>query len=162
MDKCPCGSDLPYSECCGPLIRGERLAATAEQVMRSRYTAYVLKELPYLCETLHPDYRKDYDEKSTRSWAESATWHGLKVISTEKGGPEDIAGQVEFIASYTQQDKKIDHHEIASFERREGKWYFVKGEGIAPRPVVRSAPKVGRNDPCVCGSGKKFKKCCGQ
>jgi len=162
MDKCPCGSGLDYSECCRPLISGERPAATAEQLMRSRYTAYVVKELPYLAETLHPDHRKDYDEKSTRAWAESASWHGLEIIKTEGGGPDDPTGTVEFEASYSQADKKINHHELATFGKIDGRWYFVSGEGVAPKPVVRSAPKVGRNDPCSCGSGKKFKKCCGQ
>jgi SEC-C motif-containing protein len=130
--------------------------------MRSRYTAYVRKEIPYLLSTLHPDHRKDYDEKNTRTWAESSEWHKLEIIRTEAGGPDDTEGKVEFKASFTQAGKKIDHHELATFRKEDGHWYFVSGEGPAPKPVVRSAPKVGRNDPCPCGSGKKFKKCCGE
>ncbi|MBI5100740.1 MAG: YchJ family protein [Nitrospirae bacterium] len=162
MEKCPCGSDLLYSECCGPIIKGERPAVTAEQLMRSRYSAYVEKEIPYLLTSLHPGHRKDYDEKNTRGWAESAQWHKLDIIRTEAGGQDDTEGKVEFIASFTQGAKKVDHHELATFKKEEGLWYFVSGESPSVKTVVRASPKVGRNDPCSCGSGKKFKKCCGQ
>jgi len=161
MEKCPCGSELEYTECCGPVISGERTAATAEQLMRSRYTAYVKKEIPYLGASLHPDHRKDYNEKSTREWAEGSVWHKLEILTTEAGGPEDAEGTVEFIASFTQAGKMTAHHEVASFKKEDGSWFFVHGEAPAPKTVVRTEPKIGRNDPCSCGSGKKFKKCCG-
>lgn len=161
-EKCPCGSDLAYAECCEPLIKGDRPAPSAEALMRSRYAAYVKKEIPYLQATLHPGHRKDYDEKSTREWAESAQWHSLQIIRTEAGSPDDNEGTVEFIASFTQGGKKVEHHEAASFKREDGQWYFVNGEPPKPKTVVRAAPKVSRNDPCPCGSGKKYKKCCGQ
>jgi SEC-C motif-containing protein len=128
--------------------------------MRSRYTAYARKEIPYLLTTLHSDHRKDYDEKNTRAWAESSVWHRLEIIRTDAGGPDDTEGKVEFKASFTQGGKKIDHHELAIFRKEEGNWYFVSGEAPTQKPIVRSAPKVGRNDPCPCGSGKKLKKCC--
>jgi len=160
-EKCPCGSGLAYTECCEPLIRGERPAPTAEQLMRSRYTAYVNKEIPYLQTSLHPDHRKDYNEKTTREWAESADWLGLDIVRTEAGGADDKEGTVEFIASFSHEGKKTEHHEVASFQKMDGNWFFVHGEPPAPKTVVRAAPKVGRNDPCTCGSGKKFKKCCG-
>ncbi|TAN39853.1 MAG: YchJ family protein [Nitrospirae bacterium] len=160
MGKCPCGSDRLYEECCEPLIRGTSPAETPEQLMRSRYTAYAMKEIPYLLTTLHPDHRKDYDEKSTRSWSESAQWHGLEILGTGAGGPGDSSGTVEFIATFTQAGKKTEHHEVASFSKMDGQWYFVSGEAPSLKPVVRTEPKVGRNDPCPCGSGKKYKKCC--
>lgn len=162
MDRCPCGSDLPRNECCLPLIKGERPAATAEQVMRARYSAYVLAEVSYLLSSLHPDHRSDFDEKSTRTWAESSQWHSLEIIKTEGGGPEDSEGRVEFIASYTEKGIKENHHELATFAKKDGSWYFMKGEVVPSRPIVRSTPKIGRNDPCLCGSGRKYKKCCGQ
>ena len=162
MENCPCGSGLPYPECCEPLIKGGRPAATAEQLMRSRYTSYVKTEIDYLLTSLHPDHRKDFDEKSTREWAESSQWHGIKIIRTEAGGPDDVEGQVEFVASFTNKGVKSDHHELARFKKEDGKWYFEKGEAAGQKPVVRALPKVGRNSPCACGSGLKFKKCCGK
>ena len=160
MDTCPCGSNLAYAECCLPLIKGERTAETAEQVMRSRYSAYARKEIEYLFTSLHPDHRSNYDEKSTRAWAESAQWHKLQIINTIKGGPEDAEGNVEFIVTYTEKGIKRDHHELSTFSKEAGTWYFVSGENVPSKPVVRAEPKTGRNDPCPCGSGKKFKKCC--
>jgi SEC-C motif-containing protein len=162
MKPCPCGSGKSYDECCGPLIAGKRQAATAEELMRSRYSAYVEREIPYLGATLHPDHRGDYDEKSSREWAESAEWHSLEIRETVGGGAEDREGEVEFVATFTLQGVRQEHHERATFARRGAKWYFVSGEQVKPKPVVRESPKIGRNDPCPCGSGKKHKKCCGR
>lgn len=162
MDRCPCGSELSYAECCEPVIKGVRAAENPEQLMRSRYSAYVKTEIDYLAASLHPDHRKDFDPKNTRSWSESAEWHKLEIIGTKNGGPDDDEGEVEFIATFTQNGNMMKHHELASFRKEEGKWYFVDGKAAAPQQYVRPEPKVGRNDPCSCGSGKKFKKCCGK
>jgi SEC-C motif-containing protein len=161
MEKCPCGSGLTYSECCEPLIKGVRAAATPEQLMRSRYSAYAKAEIEYLQESLHPDQRGDYDPKSTRQWAESAEWEKFEIIRTEAGGPEDEEGTIEFIAAFTEGGAKKEHHERAKFKKVEGRWFFESGEAVARKPVVRESPKIGRNEPCICGSGKKYKKCCG-
>lgn len=162
MDRCPCGSELPYAECCGPLIKGEKQAETAEQLMRSRYVAYVKKEIYYLATSLHPDHRKDFDPKSTRDWVESAEWHKLEILGTKAGGTDDAEGEVEFIATFTQKGNAMKHHELATFTKEDGKWYFVDGKAATPQQYVRSAPKTGRNELCLCGSGKKYKKCCGK
>lgn len=161
MDLCPCGSNLDYNSCCGPVIAGTRAADTAEQLMRSRYSAYVKKEIPYILASLHPDFRADYDEKSSRAWAENAEWHGITIMNTTKGGTGDSEGEVEFAVSYTERGMKQEHHEKASFRKKDGAWFFTEGKTL-PKPVMRVAPKTGRNDPCTCGSGKKFKKCCGK
>jgi SEC-C motif-containing protein len=161
MDICPCGSKLDYGSCCGPIIKGDLPAVTAEQLMRSRYSAYVKKEISYIFTSLHADFRSDYDEKSSRSWAEQAEWHGIKILKTVKGGAEDDEGEVEFSVSYTENGFKQEHHELSSFKKEKGIWFFTTGKTM-PKPVSRALPKTGRNDPCTCGSGKKFKKCCGQ
>ncbi|MEW5745172.1 MAG: YchJ family protein [Nitrospirota bacterium] len=161
MDTCPCGSNTAYDACCRPLIQGERPAETAEQLMRSRYSAYVKKELEYIFASLHPGHRSDYDARSTRAWAESAQWHGIEIVKTVGGGPDDHEGQVEFVVTYSEDGTAREHHELSTFEKEAGTWYFVSGKTIPPKPVVRPAPKVGRNDPCSCGSGRKYKKCCG-
>ena len=104
MNACPCGTGLAYEECCGPIIEGTRNASSAEQLMRSRYTAYAKKNIGYLYSSLHPDHRKDYDEKSTRQWAERSQWHSLEIVDTRGGGEEDTEGTVEFIAAFTSID----------------------------------------------------------
>ena len=161
MNTCPCGTELAYEKCCGPIINGKQSASSAEQVMRARYTAYAKQDVGFLYSSLHPEHRKDYDEKSTRKWAESSQWHNLEIVDTRGGGEGDTEGTVEFVATFTEGGARREHHELASFEKDGDEWYFVTGNPIAPKTVVREEPKVGRNDPCTCGSGRKFKKCCG-
>lgn len=158
METCPCGSGRSYEECCGAIIKGEKTADTAEELMRSRYTAYVKVETDHLYESTHPDHRKGYDHKGTRHWAESSRWEGLEILATKGGRPEDEEGEVEFIARYREKDLRKQYHELASFRKEKGIWYFTDGTAVPPRPIVST--KVGRNDPCPCGSGKKYKKCC--
>lgn len=160
-EPCPCGSGAAYAACCLPVISGERPARTPEELMRSRYSAYAKKEIGHLLTSLHPDQRADYDEKSSREWAERASWEGLDILGATGGGPEDEEGEVEFVARYTEQGDAREHHEIATFRKHDGAWYFETGKAPPQKQYVRASPKVGRNDPCPCGSGKKHKKCCG-
>ncbi len=162
MNICPCGTSLTYDACCLPIIKGERQAETAEQLMRSRYSAYVTAEIEYLRTSLHPEHRADFNEKTTRTWAEGAQWHGLEILGTTGGGPDDSEGKVEFAVSYTEDGAKRDYRERATFGKKDANWYLVSGEPLPVRQVVREAPKTGRNDPCTCGSGNKYKKCCGR
>lgn len=171
---CPCGSGAAYAECCEPFIKTKAFPDTAEKLMRSRYTAFVTGEIDYIRDTIAPEARKDFDAKSTREWSQGSKWLGLKILSVDSGKPSDKKGTVEFIATYEKNGESVDHHEVAKFRKAEsGKWMFVDGdshthtggEGHHHHPkretFVREAPKVGRNDPCPCGSGKKYKKCCG-
>jgi len=158
---CPCGSGRTYAACCQPIIAGQAAAETAEALMRARYSAYVTAEVGFLLDSLHPDHREDHDEEAVRVWAAESEWHGLQILRTEAGGPDDETGKVEFACEYTFEDEWRRHHEDALFARHDGRWYFVEGEPVRQEPFRRSEPKVGRNDPCPCGSGKKFKKCCG-
>lgn len=161
MEMCPCGSGRTYEDCCRPLITGEVPAKTAEQVMRSRYSAYVKVEVDYLFDTTHPDHRQGYDHKGTKVWAENSRWEGLEILDSRAGGEEDRDGDVEFIATYREKGLRKQHHERAHFKKIDDRWYFTDGTAVAQKTIVRGEPKVGRNDPCPCGSGKKFKKCCG-
>ena len=161
MERCPCGSEKDYSDCCQPLIKGERVADTAEALMRSRYTAHAKKEFDYIFETTLPSNRQDADRKGTAAWSRKLDWQRLEVRHSEKGGPDDSVGTVEFLARYRKDGKAFDHHEIAEFVREDGRWYFKDGQAPQPVQAVRQGPKIGRNDPCTCGSGKKYKKCCG-
>jgi len=160
MNTCPCGSGATYADCCEPIITGGRTAATAEELMRARYSAYVNVATDFLFESNHPDYRKGYDHKGTREWAESAVWEGLEIIGVDGGGADDNAGSVEFIARYREKNAPHAHHERAEFSKHEEKWYFTEGALVKPKPIV--SEKIGRNDLCPCGSGVKYKKCCGK
>ncbi len=162
MNQCPCGSDLAYENCCAAIINGTRTAETAEQLMRSRYSAYAESEIEHLINTTHPDHKDGMDETSIRKWSQNSTWHSLEIINTEKGGADDQDGIVEFIANYSEKNSRRKHHEIASFKKKDGNWLYFDGETPEIKQVVRSGPKTGRNDPCPCGSSKKFKKCCGR
>ncbi len=162
MDKntCPCGSSRPYADCCRPYISGTTKPSTAEALMRSRYSAYAMHEIDYIVATCVRDEKHDIDVEATRRWSEKSEWLGLKIVRTEKGGSADAEGLVEFVATYIQDGLRDEHHEISRFVKRDGAWLYDEGE-IIPETVVRTGPKVGRNDPCPCGSGKKYKKCCG-
>ena len=159
--ECPCGSGSTYAECCEPVIRNERPAATAEELMRARYTAYTQVEMDFLLESMHPDHREENDPDNTREWAENSQWHGLEILELKDGGPEDETGEVDFVANYTYKEEYTRYHEVGEFAKVDGSWYFIEGRPGVQKPIVRSEPKVGRNDPCSCGSGKKFKRCCG-
>jgi SEC-C motif-containing protein len=130
--------------------------------MRSRYSAYVKGEVDYILKTTSPKQREGLDEKATRAWSENAKWHGLEILKCEKGKKDDTTGVVEFAANYTEGDNFKRHHERGTFKKVRGKWYYEEGDMVRPAPVVREAPKIGRNDPCPCGSGKKYKRCCGR
>ena len=84
-----------------------------------------------------------------------------KILNTVGGGPEESEGQVEFVVDFTQKGVRQHDHQLSTFAREGGKWFFVSGKEVKAKPVVRAEPKVGRNDPCPRGSGKKHKKCCG-
>ncbi len=146
---------------CQPFIKGEKQPQTAAELMASRYVAYATQAIDYLLDTHDPKTRSEADRKATAEWSRRADWRGMEVVSTERGGPEDDTGVVEFIARYAIDGSEHKHHERSDFRRIDGRWFFTNGEKVSTAPVVRAAPKVGRNDPCSCGSGKKYKKCCG-
>lgn len=160
MIDCPCESGANYGECCEPVISGARPAETAEKLMRARYASYVRGEMDFLFGSTHQDHRKGYDHKGTREWAESAEWLGLEIVGTVKGEAGDNVGEVEFIARFRDKGGEHEHHENASFVKEEGIWFFTDGRMVKSKPL--SVAKIGRNEPCPCGSGLKYKKCCGK
>ena len=160
MAHCPCGSTSDYDDCCAPYIAGTVQAPTAEALMRSRYTAYTHDNQAYLLETLAPESRDEEEEEAAENPTPDMRWQGLEIRATSDGGEGDEKGSVEFVAKYKIGDQHGMHHERSTFRRHEGKWVCIGGE-LNPKPEQRIVEKVGRNDPCPCGSGKKFKKCCG-
>lgn len=162
MSQCPCNSGKSFQDCCEPYLLGNKNAPTAESLMRSRYTAYVLANIDYIQDT-YLNHEDDFDYNGTLRWAQSSVWEGLHIKGTKDGTEKDEDGYVDFVAYYTDENgKKSYHQEKSYFVKKDGKWFFKEGifEGLAP--IKRETPKVGRNDACPCGSGKKFKKCCGK
>jgi len=159
MTTCPCGSGQTLDGCCGPVIAGAA-AETAEGLLRSRYTAFVLGNIEYLADTLGPEIRGDFDQVEAANTAKDAKWQGLEVRAVTGGGADDETASIEFIARFRLHDQQRAHHEVSEFRREDGRWMCVGGE-MDPKGPPRRVVKVGRNEPCPCGSGKKFKKCCG-
>ena len=155
---CACGSGAAFEACCGRYIEGKQPAPTAEALMRSRYTAFTRAAVDYVLETHSAKTREEVSREAIEAWAKGSEWLGFELLGTEEGGPTDEHGVVRFRARYRQNGRIFEHLEIAEFQKEDGAWRFVTS--VTP-PAQRDAPKVGRNDPCPCGSGKKHKKCCG-
>ncbi|OIQ17123.1 MAG: hypothetical protein BM556_12980 [Bacteriovorax sp. MedPE-SWde] len=161
MANCPCGSGSEFTGCCEPIIKGSKLAPTAESLMRARYAAYTTGDIDFIVDSTHADHRSDMDVKEITSWSEQSKWLGLEIVETEEGQESDDTGMVEFKANFEIGDQSLSHHEKSTFSKVDGAWLFVDGQPVQT-PIKRAGAKVGRNDPCSCGSGKKFKKCCGK
>lgn len=159
--ECPCGSGQPFTACCHPMMEDPSKATTAEQVMRARYTAYARANIDYLKTSMHPKGRHEFDAATTRQWAENSEWLGFEVLARNGGGASDDTGTIEFIARYRQEGRELVHHEVAEFVKEDGTWFFTDGKVVGAEPIRRTEPKIGRNEPCPCGSGRKYKKCCG-
>jgi SEC-C motif domain protein len=158
---CPCGSDKPETQCCIPLIQGKSKARTAEELMRSRYTAFVRGDVDYILKTHHSKTVNDVDRAGIEEWSRNSEWMGLTILETAMGGEKDEQGTVTFHVQYKSQGKVHDHREHSLFEKEKGEWKFLDAQAAKTDTIRREEPKIGRNDPCSCGSGKKFKKCCG-
>ena len=162
MHLTPSASDRPYEECCETYIEGRETAPTAEALMRSRYAAHTLGKYDYLNETVHPSIRDEADHEDMKKWSEAVEWEGLEIFSTKDGAETDETGEVSFEARYSVNGMPQSLREDAFFRREDGRWYYVDGNVHGQDPYRRETPKVGRNEPCPCGSGKKYKKCCGK
>lgn len=161
MNPCPCGSGRNYDQCCQPYIDGQSYAPTAEALMRARYTAHTVANMDFLRDTHLESTRDDIDIELTRRWAERCEWLGLDILSTEQGQSGDSEGAVEFVAHYRERNERRQHRERALFDWVDDRWMYRDAAAPQIETSRRSQPKVGRNQPCTCGSGKKYKKCCG-
>lgn len=142
---CPCGSQLPYGQCCQPVHQGQP-ALSPEALMRSRYSGFVLGLSDYLRQSWHPTTRPAHLDLT-----DSPDWVALQVLSS---GQQGDSGNVHFRAIYRAGDGFGYLEEASSFVREDDHWFYVSGE------TSEGALKPGRNDPCPCGSGRKFKTCC--
>ncbi|MFF1816809.1 YchJ family protein [Kribbella sp. NPDC058245] len=113
---CPCGLPATYADCCGALHNGTRTAATAEQLMRSRYSAFVVGDTAYLLRTWHSTTRPPQLELSP-----NIRWTGLEILSTTDGTPFHTEGTVSFRARYAGGAQQENSH----FTREAGEWKYV-------------------------------------
>ena len=147
---CPCGSGNLLDGCCGRYHAGQP-SPSAEALMRSRYSAYVLGLVDYLLDTTLPVQKSRLDRASISEWSAQSTWLGLEVESAELLGGKPEHAFVTFTARWHDATGEHSHRERSAFVQNQGRWYFID-------PTV--GLQAGRNDPCPCASGQKFKKCC--
>ena len=153
--SCPCGSVL-YSQCCQPLHIGKTKAQSAEQLMRSRYSAFAKYEIDYIVKTTALGQQQALDVRAIADWSKANKWLKLEIVKAQEKLDKNHA-QVEFKAHYVDQNSHTQqveiHHEISHFVRHENEWYFLD-------PTTDQ--QITMKQPCICGSGKKFKQCCAQ
>lgn len=150
MQLCPCGSGVEYNLCCQPYLSASKYPEYAAQLMRSRYTAFVLHHVGYLVASWHPARRHPGLESELCKGFATTEWLGLTLFE-EANGREENEAYVSFVARFQENGKQTAIIERSRFLKENDQWYYVDG--------IR--PSFGRNDACPCGSGKKFKKCCG-
>jgi SEC-C motif-containing protein len=127
--NCYCCSGRKFEDCCQPFISGARKPITAEELMRSRYSAYAAVEVDYILRTTHPSTRKFHEPREIERWAKTSHWQKLEIISKTKGNSSDKQGTVEFKAYFLDADNEPHiHHEHSNFRKELGKWFFVDGK----------------------------------
>ncbi|MGB1297017.1 MAG: YchJ family protein [Psychrobium sp.] len=174
LSQCPCGSNQLYPDCCQPFHKGHKLPETAQQLMRSRYCAFVTDDCDYIYATHSPQTRHTVSLSSIKEWNQQCSWLGLQIIEQAKDNQvqdnQFRENKVEFVAWYKQNNTLQFHHEVSRFETRtiddelaqrvtkitDKCWYYL--DATYPENAIKIP---SRNDKCFCNSGKKFKKCCG-
>lgn len=126
---CPCKSNHSYYTCCMPLHYHKAKAATAEELMRSRYSAYFFRLVDYLVETHHPDTREPGMKKQLSKTVHNISWQFLTVLNTSKGAAEDKTGKVEFRAECYVEGDPHEQHEYSRFKRYKGEWKYLDDRG---------------------------------
>ncbi len=122
VSPCPCSREKSYAECCMLFHYGRAKPETAEQLMRSRYTAFFFRLIDYLVATTHPDKREKKLAHKLDETIWDPSWRKLEIIHKSKGGKEDKTGKVEFIATYSLQGQTHQLREKSRFRRFKGKW----------------------------------------
>lgn len=120
-NNCYCGNLLAFENCCQPIIYGSKKATSAEELMRSRYSAYCTQEADYLVNTTHLSTRKFHKKAAILDWSQSNNWLKLEIIAVS-----EIT--VEFKAFYLDENGKVQmHHEKSTFVFENGSWFYVDG-----------------------------------
>lgn len=157
--QCPCASDLPYNQCCQPLIKATKQADSPEQLMRSRYTAYAIKDATYIYLTYAASSRLEQTIVDIEQWASQTKW--LKLVIHQASNYQhdrknNKSAQVEFSAFYLHNERIWHMRENSNFIIEDNAWRYLDGDVSESKALTK--PK--RNDMCFCQSNKKFKQCC--
>lgn len=127
MNICPCGTGELYCNCCEPLHKGASRAINAEQLMRSRYSAFVTKNVDYLVKTHDKKTRPKHLKQELLQSISSIKWLRLEIHHTTKGLPNDKEGYVHFTAHYSENGRIGNMEELSHFTKRKGVWYYTSG-----------------------------------
>ena len=149
-EACPCGQG-EYHNCCQPLHTGQRIAETAQQLMRSRYSAFAKHKIDYIKTTTALGQQQALDLQAISEWSKANQWLKLEIVQANEKLDKNHA-LVEFKAHYHDGKQAQVHHEASHFVKFEGRWYFLD-------PTTDH--NITMKQACICGSGKKFKQCCG-
>src|SRR3990167_9399797 len=122
---CPCCSGKTFIQCCKPFITGKAIPKTAEQLMRSRYTAYTRANIGYIQATQTETAVANFNPLEAKQWAQSCQWLGLKILRTDKGQKEDNAGIVEFVASFKTSGQLHKLQEVSQFIKQDTYWFYT-------------------------------------
>lgn len=160
---CYCGNTLDFENCCQAIITGKKIAVTPEQLMRSRYSAYVIKNAHYIFKTYATATRQKQSVSDIQQWADQTQWLKLTVLSSDdihsseyiNNTPNDLP-RVEFTAWYFHNKTLCKMTESSRFIYENEQWLYLDGDVEEHEEIAM--PK--RNTPCPCGSNKKFKHCC--
>jgi SEC-C motif-containing protein len=126
-------------------------AKSALELMKSRYSAYCVADLGYIESTTTPNKLDKQDIAFLTNWSKNSTWQHLEIVDNSE---DTNSGMVEFKAYYIYEKVQRCHHEKSTFVKIDDVWYYDEGE------LFEENFRIGRNDECICGSGKKYKKCC--
>ena len=159
--KCPCGSDNKFSSCCQPFINKQQQPKTAEQLMRSRYSAYAIKNSEYIYQTYAISKQPENAITDIKEWAEQTTWLSLQILPLEPEldnvkDNEQKFYYVEFCADYLTDNEVWQMHECSRFIIEDDQFKYLDGD-VKHNKLLK---KVTRNDICPCGSTRKYKRCC--
>ena len=129
---CPCKSGKKYGDCCHLAHSGKRPAVTAEALMRSRFSAYVLRIADYIIKTTHPKFREEYFKENIQKWMKQTRWTHLEILDLSKGLVHQEIGEVEFLAEFFLEGQSQILHERSNFVKYKGRWVYTEGK-ISPK-----------------------------
>tara|TARA_Y100001933_G_C18739965_1_gene455394 strand:- start:23 stop:565 length:543 start_codon:yes stop_codon:yes gene_type:complete len=147
--SCPCSSGKLLSACCSPILADHALARTPEQLMRSRYTAFVYQDSIHLLRSWDIPSRPQ-----SLNFDDTIVWLELDIEEAPLPSPSDDFGYVRFKATFIQNDCYVKMKEKSVFVRKNNLWFYLRGE------LQKEETPISLKSQCPCGSGKKYKRCC--
>lgn len=148
-NNCPCCSGMHIESCCAPIIQNQALAKTPEELMRSRYTAYVLQKSDYILQSWDISYRPE-----SITFDNDVQWIHLEITESELKTGDENTGYVNYCATSICDDILIKMREKSTFVNKKGLWFYQQGQ------LKINRDKISLNSNCPCGSKKKYKRCC--